>query len=337
MTWLALDIGGANIKVADGRSYCAIERFALWREPDRLSEVLRNAIANAPASDHLAATMTGELADCFATKEQGVRHIVTALESAADGRHTRVYQVNGRLVSSQVALRKPLLAAAANWHALARFAGRYTKAKSALLIDIGSTTTDIVPLVDGRPQTQAVTDTDRLLAGELAYTGVERSPVCAMLRYVHYRKQLCPVAQEVFATAWDAYLVLNSLPEEPDSVHTADGCPATREAARTRLARTICADATTFEMADAVAAAEVVRRQQTAQIAVAVAQVLGRLPDRPENVILSGRGEFLARRVLERLALAAPILSLSQELGPQLSRCAPAHALAMLAQEGNDE
>ena len=62
MTWLALDIGGANIKIADGRGYSASEPFALWREPARLSEVLRFTISRAPRCDCIVATMTGELA-----------------------------------------------------------------------------------------------------------------------------------------------------------------------------------------------------------------------------------------------------------------------------------
>jgi uncharacterized hydantoinase/oxoprolinase family protein len=53
-----------------------------------------------------------------------------------------------------------------------------------------------------------------------------------------------------------------------------------------------------------------------------------------EAVVLSGRGEFLARRLIERLRLKCPVISLSTELGPSISRCAPAHALAVLAREG---
>lgn len=334
MNWLAFDIGGANVKVADGLGYCAITPFPLWREPERLAEVLQNVIASAPACDRIAATMTGELADCFDTKEDGVRHILQALATAAVEQDIRVYQTNGRLEAPQAALRQPLLAAAANWHALAYFAGRYAQAGTAMLLDIGSTTTDVIPLIDGRPQSAGYTDTERLLSGELVYTGVERSPVCAVLGHLPYRQQLCPVAQELFATTWDAYLTLSELPEEPDNRSTADGRPATREASRTRLARMVCADTATFEMADALAAAEAIRRQQTATIGMAVAQVAAGLRQAPEKIVLSGGGEFLARRVVEQINLSGRLISLADELGPALSRCATAHALAVLAREG---
>jgi probable H4MPT-linked C1 transfer pathway protein len=334
VNWLAFDIGGANIKVADGNAYGVNQPFALWREPERLRQVLQQLIASAPASDRIAATMTGELADCFDTKEEGVRDILSALESAADGIPVSVYQSPGRLVPLCIGYEAPLLAAAANWHALARFAGRFAAKEAALLIDIGSTTTDIIPLYDGRPQSAAFTDTGRLLSGELLYTGVVRSPICAVVSHLPCSGQFCPVAQELFATTWDAYLTLSELPEEPDNRNTADGRPATIDAARARLARMICADATTFKATDAIAAATAVRRSQTERIAATVAQVMSRLVPSLKSVIVSGAGEFLARRVVEHMKLPGRLISLNEELGPNLSRSAPAHALAVLAREG---
>ncbi len=119
MIWLGLDIGGANLKAADGRGFAASQAFALWKHPGLLAEALRTLIAGAPRVDHLAATMTGELADCFGTKAEGVEFIVDAISTAADGRHTRIYLNNGFLVAPQIALKQTLSAASANWHVLA--------------------------------------------------------------------------------------------------------------------------------------------------------------------------------------------------------------------------
>jgi probable H4MPT-linked C1 transfer pathway protein len=204
------------------------------------------------------------------------------------------------------------------------------------LIDIGSTTCDIIPLADGQPAAEGATDTERLLAGELIYTGVERTAVFGLIDALPWRKQQCPVAAELFATAWDAYLILGDMPEEPQSTHTADRRPATREAARDRLARMICADRETFDAEDARLAAEAIARAQGAKIAVGVAQVMGRMPRPPAAVVISGRGEFVARRVLERLDFGGRIVSLADELGPDLSQAAPAHALAVLARADED-
>ena len=333
MTLLALDIGGANLKAADGRGYAAARYFPLWQRPERLAQALSEMLAAAPPHRALAATMTGELADCFTTKAEGVAAIVAALNEAAHGREVWIYLTDGRFVAPAEAIANPLLAAASNWHALALFAGRHAPRGCGLLIDIGTTTSDIVPLVDGAPRAVGRTDPQRLVAGELVYTGVERSPLCAIVRDLPWRGERCPVAQELFATAWDAHLVLGNLPEEPDRRQTADGRPATRSCARDRLARAICADRTTFDEADALAAAHEVAEAQRRSIAAAAGKVVARLPSPPRTVVVSGRGEFLARRVAEGLQPGVEIVSLSKLLGEELSRCATAHALAALARE----
>jgi probable H4MPT-linked C1 transfer pathway protein len=278
--------------------------------------------------------MTGELADCFSSKRDGVAFILNALSVAADGRHTRVYLTNGQLVSLQTARRQPLLAAASNWHALAKFAGRYVPEGVGLLVDIGSTTCDMIPLVDGQPVTIGKTDTNRMINGELVYTGVQRSPVCAVSQLVPWRGRKCPVAHEIFATMWDVYLALGDLPEEPNRLDTADRRPATKEAAFSRLARAICADREAFSEADALAMAEALAQAQLRKIAAIGVQLIARLQQAPHTVVISGAGEFLARRVLDELKLKSGVISLTRELGPELSRCAAAHALAVLAREG---
>ena len=335
MKWLALDIGGANLKAADGLGFAVSQRFPLWENPHQLADALRSLIALVPKVDHIAATMTGELADCYATKSEGVQAILAALEVAVDGRHTRVYLTNGNLVSLQTARRQPLLAASSNWHALARFAGRYVPEGTGLLIDIGSTTCDLIPLVDGVPVTIGKTDPNRMVNGELVYTGVQRGPVCAMSSLVPWRGRKCPLAQEVFATMWDVYLTLGDLPEEPNNRATADRRPATKQAAHDRLARSICADREMFSETDARLVADALSQAQLRKIGGIAVQLIARLQQPPHTVVISGRGEFLARRLLDELKLKAAVVSLSRELGAELSRCAPAHALAVIAREGS--
>jgi probable H4MPT-linked C1 transfer pathway protein len=333
MSWLALDVGGANIKSADGQGYAQSYAFALWRDSSRLAQQVRTAISEAPAADHLAITMTGELADCFESKAAGVRFILQAIAAGSDNRHLRVYLVDGRLVTPQVALTIPHLVAASNWHVLARFAARYAAVGPALAIDVGSTTCDVIPLIDGKPSAKGTTDTQRLLAGELVYTGVERSPLCGVTSQVPYRGQTCPVVHELFATMRDVYLVLDQLAEDSTNVATADGRPATKAAARARLARMIAADSDEFNHRDAVTLAESAADAQVSRLAAAIGQVKSGLPASPQKIVLSGHGEFLAREALDLLHIAAPCVSLTKELGPAISRCAPAHALAVLARE----
>src|SRR5262249_61046309 len=129
----------------------------------------------------VAVTRPGERWDCFASKRGGGRAILDAVSAAAGATPVRVWLTDGRLVGIGAARSRPLRAAAANWLALATFAGRLAPRGPALLIDVGSTTTDIVPLLDGRPVPRGRTDMARLRCDELAYTGVVRTPLCALL------------------------------------------------------------------------------------------------------------------------------------------------------------
>lgn len=339
VTWLGLDIGGANLKIADGRGFALGHPFELWRHPQQLTQQLRTLIAQCPPSDHLACTMTGELADCFENKLAGVTHIMDAVAAAADGRHTRVYTLDGKLVTPQVARQRPESVAAANWHALARYAARHFRLANApepsMLIDVGSTTCDIIPLLGGEPTATGRTDTERMIAGELLYTGVRRSPICAVVRELPYRDgTLCPVAHELFATTQDAYVLLRDLPEEPTYRGTADGQPLTKAHARTRLGRVLCADGEEFNHRDAAVAATAIAEAQTGLLLRAIEQVAARLPAPPRTFVLAGEGEFLAQRAIDKIPRAFETQKFSQAHSASISRCAPAHALAVLAREG---
>ena len=71
---IGLDIGGANTKLAssDG-TIVELHYLPLWKNT-RLPEVLKE-IAQRLQPEKVAIVMTGELADCFEDKEQGIRFI----------------------------------------------------------------------------------------------------------------------------------------------------------------------------------------------------------------------------------------------------------------------
>lgn len=331
MTLLALDIGGANLKAADGRGFARTANFRLWQHRDQLAEALTEVLDGAPTCDCLAVTMTGELADCYATRAEGVRHIVESVVAAADDRVIDIYLTDGTWTTPRALLAgDPLRAAASNWHALAAFAARYFEGEAGLLIDGGSTTFDLIPIVGGVPAAQGATDLDRLAAGELVYTGVERSPICAVIDALPYHGRQIPTAHELFATSGDVYILTEELPEDPRDFDTADGRPQTREFARQRLGRAICTELT---MAEAVEAAAAVRVAQVKLLGKALQGVIAAMPSPPSRIVLSGHGEFLSRCVVAEVFGKVPLISLGRRLGPDVSRCAPAHALAVLARE----
>jgi probable H4MPT-linked C1 transfer pathway protein len=342
---LGLDIGGANLKAAHMNGQVSVQPFALWKHPGLLPDALTSLVRKFPPANLWAVTMTGELCDCFATKREGVNAILDAVAIVAGSVPVRVWQTNGQMVEPGRARKQPLLTAAANWHALATFAGRYLPSGPGLLVDVGSTTTDIIPLQDGRPAMQGRTDPERLRTGELVYTGATRTPVCALLG--------TGGAAEWFATTLDVYLVLGLLEEEPTNCATADGRPATRSAAYARLARMLCGDEETCTPDEIDELARAMFRRQCSIIREAIQRVAWRDFDRETihrgmvehetihrpSVILAGSGEFLARQALtmEPALAVARIVSLTEEWGAASSRAACAYAFCRLAAEADVE
>jgi probable H4MPT-linked C1 transfer pathway protein len=326
-TALGLDIGGANLKAAHSGGPARSRPFALWKTPAALPDALRDLLRDWPSYDVLAVTMTGELCDCFATKREGVLAILDAVSAVAGSLPVRVWLTDGRLVDVAAARAAPRLAAAANWLALATFAGRLAPRGPALVIDIGSTTTDIVPLLDGRPVPRGRTDTERLRRGELVYTGVTRTPLCAVLG--------AAAMAEFFATTRDVYLLLGRLPEDPSDHDTADGRPATRACAEARVARMVGADLETSTADERRELAEHVVFRHVMQIGGAIKAVAGSLPRPPETIVSCGAGEFLTEVALkhQQAVRPCPVVSLGRKIGPEVSKAACAYALAVLAAE----
>lgn len=334
---VGLDIGGANLKASDGLERSRSRPFAIWRAPERLPEELRRLLEEFGPWDALAVTMTAELADCFRTKREGVDRILSAVEQVAGGREVHVWQTGGEFVSPDEARELTPLVAAANWHALATWGARMVPAGTGLLIDIGSTTTDVIPIEAGMPMPQGRTDVERLLSGELVYTGVKRTPLCALAATAPLRGADCPLATELFATTRDVYLLLEDLPEQPEENDTADGRPATREHAHSRIAHMLCCDGTELSEDEMLGICRDLADRQVTTIAAAIRRVSARLPSPPRSILLSGEGEFLARRGIKTAGFSTDLaISLWTALGPEHSTAACAFALARLARERLD-
>ncbi len=330
MTTLGLDIGGANIKVAHSNGSAFSVPFALWKAPELLTDKLASVLKQMPAFDRLGVTMTGELCDCFPTKRAGVRHIVDAVEFAAPGETIGIWTLQQRFRSIPEIRDDPMQAAAANWLALAAWLSQTLTENSALLLDIGSTTTDIIYLEKGRPLPRGWTDFQRMNTGELVYTGLRRTPICAVLGV--------EVAAEFFATMLDAYVLLGIVPEDETELDTADGRPCTRSACHARIARMRCADPDEMPLESALELARRAIDAQQDKIAEAVNLVVR---DRPivTEIILSGSGEAIARRWRSTNTRLGKCLvrSLSDELGRDRSQAACAVAIAEMMKQSDAE
>ncbi len=333
-TVLGLDIGGANLKAAtpDGRALSV--PFALWKHPEKLPAALGDLVQQFPDVEEFAVTMTGELCDCFETKRDGVNAIVTALLNVARCWPVRFWSTSGGFRNSEEARAEWRGVASANWHALATFVGGYNPRGTTLLLDIGSTTTDIIPILDGQPWTRGKTDPERLREGELIYTGVKRTPLCALLQAgIH--------AAEFFATTHDAYLLTGHTSEDESDTDTADNRPATQRHAHARISRMLCGDPEITPHSDTLRLAGVVHQRQLEVLRLPVERgvrrvngMLGESIGTRKLAVVSGSGEFLARQALEPFSgQFTDFIPLTDRLGGTVATCGPAYAVAKLAQE----
>jgi (4-(4-[2-(gamma-L-glutamylamino)ethyl]phenoxymethyl)furan-2-yl)methanamine synthase len=299
-----VDIGGANTKAArlQGTSLRTVSRpFEVWRDRGALTAVLREVAAEAGEADAVAITMTAELSDAFRTKREGVAFVLAAAEEALGDRPLSVLTTTGELVSVEEARARPGDVAAANWMATAlAVADVYA---DALLVDVGSTTADVVPIAAGRVAASADNDLERLQAGELVYTGALRTNLAAIAPRVPIRGGWCPVASEYFAISADVHLVLGHLTQDAYDCPTPDGRPATVAFARERIARLVCADVEQLAADEIDAIAAFVHGEQVRQIEQAARRVAGPLP-RDAPVVAVGSGAFLGREVAARLGRA---------------------------------
>jgi probable H4MPT-linked C1 transfer pathway protein len=327
---LGWDIGGAHLKAAraeHGRIVAAAEAAPLWQGLDSLHAAFGELLARLGPADAHAITMTGELCDAFASRREGV--IGLAEIAARHLGNPRVYAGRAGFVAlADVAANTPQIASA-NWRASAAVAARF--APEALLIDIGSTTTDLVPVVAGKVAALGDDDAGRLETGELVYTGLTRSFVMAMATRAPFAGRWTPLMNEYFAAAADVRRALGDLPADADLMPTADGREKTAAASRARLARMIgreaadAPDAAWERLAAWFAEAQLREICDAAHLRLSRGDVARDAP-----VVAAGVGAGLAAEVARRLGRACrPFVDL---IGapPETATCVPAAAIALL-------
>lgn len=98
----------------------------------------------------------------------------------------------------------------------------------ALFVDIGSTTTDLLLIEQSQPRVAGYTDYQRLVSGELVYTGVVRTPVMAIAQQAEFNGRNMGLMAELFATTADVYRLTGDLNDAHDQADTADGAEKRR-------------------------------------------------------------------------------------------------------------
>ncbi|MGH6836047.1 MAG: hydantoinase/oxoprolinase family protein [Methylocella sp.] len=332
------DVGGAHLKAARVENAIITQAAQipcpLWLGLGELDRAFADAEA-AIGQDFLnAITMTGELCDAFATREVGVVGLAAIMVRLLSPRRAVFYAGRSGFVSEREIADHVIEIASANWHASAALTGARTHA--ALFIDMGSTTTDIIPIAEGRPASLGYSDAERLVQGELVYSGMARSFLMAGPKLVPFAGQWTPLMNEWFATMADVHRILGQLPEGADMMVAADGREKTKTASRARLARMIGRDS---GEADEVAwdrLAQFFAEAQLREIMDAVALVLSRgVIAASAPVVGAGEGRGVIRELAARIGRTFiafdDLIEVVPEARSKACDCAPASAVALLA------
>ena len=332
------DLGGANVKLArvDGGRVVNVAQIPCPIIPERSKFDAAVDVAlpliSSPALHAL--TMTGELSDVFNNRAEGVSYLVELMQRVTAGQTLRVYAGSFGFLDPDDAKNRTLEVASANWHATAALTAR--RHKDALLVDVGTTTTDLIPIKDGTVAARGATDAERLTEGELLYTGVVRTPVMAVAHSAAFKGRVQRIAAERFATMADVWRLTGDLPDDADPYPSADQRGKSGPESAARLARMLGRDESEAELGAWVALARYFADCQLAEIEHA-ARGLAERDDLPQSapVIGAGCGRFVARALAERLGRPyldfAEIVDAAQEAREMAARCAPAVAIALLA------
>jgi probable H4MPT-linked C1 transfer pathway protein len=332
------DIGGAHLKAAraengrivDAAQFASPLRLGL----DALAAAFQHAKSRMGHADCHAITMTGELADTFEARTQGVAALTAAAIAALSPEPVHLYAGRAGFVAPQNAANHVEDIASANWHATATVVSGTLK--YALFADIGSTTTDLVPITAGSVAARGYTDAERLAAGELVYSGMVRSFVMATAVRAPVAGAWTTLINENFANMADVHRLLGTLPDGADQMPTADGRAKTPEASRARLARMVGRDAADLDDAGWTGLSRWLAEAQLRAIIDGAMLVLSgaRLPnDAP--FVACGIGADVIAEVARRLHRPCirfeTLLDATPGAHGAASQCAPAAAVALLA------
>jgi probable H4MPT-linked C1 transfer pathway protein len=330
------DIGGAHLKVTraeHGRIVAAATvATPLWLGLDKLEAGFREMEPIYRGADLDAFTMTGELSDIFPSRETGVAALLKLIAERFAAADKLIYAGRSGFVGIDAAANLTMDVASANWHATAALAGRL--AGDALLVDMGSTTTDIIALKAGAVANEGYTDAERLLTGELVYTGFTRTFLFGIASSAPVRGKLTPLMNEYFASIADAHRILGVLDEADDRHPSADGKEKTVAGSIARLARMVGRDAADLTPGEWHDIASWFSERQLRMVHDAAFRVAGKLAaDAP--IVGAGAGRWQIKRVAGRMERRfidfAEIIPADDAVRSGASGTAPASAVALLA------
>ncbi len=339
---LGLDIGGANTKAAFLKSQngtvkeieTLLEYFPIWKDgKDKLPKVLeklKTKLTGTKTVDGVGVTITAELSDAYRTKKGGINHVLDCVCHVFGGVPLFVLDVEANLLSVEKARREPYRVASANWAATGWMVSKLVK--DCVVVDVGSTSTSIIPIMDGKIATKGKTDLEKLQNGELVYSGSLRTNVATIVDKIPVKGKMTRVSSELFSQSGDVHLLLGNITEKEYTAETCDGRGKTRNETASRLARVVCADTDMLTEQEIRGMAKFVYGKQVEQIADGLKQVSDRIKQAKMAVVTGLGREFLARKAAEKVGFNN-IIALEELLSVDAAVVSPSVGIALMVAE----
>lgn len=343
------DIGGANTDLAivdfDDKTHeikniaTDFEYLPMWSNKEDLGDTLINLIQKTDSAgdginsiDGIGISMTAELVDAYETKKEGVLDIATKTENIfnnVSSKNSPIAFIGTKNILGLDELKvNPLEIAAANWIATAQIAAKIDP--NCIFVDTGSTTTDIIPVKDGKECAKGRSDYERLATSELVYTGTLRTNLASFLDNVEFDGKNFNIASEFFAITADIYNVLDKITIDDYVCHTCDGAGKSKEESARRISRVICADLDILSFNDIVEISKYIHKKQVQQIANSLDKVVKR--EDLDLVITTGLGkDILVKEAANILDLR--IKSMNEFLTDEECVVAPAIGTAIMIEK----
>lgn len=330
------DIGGANTDLAiidfdEDRDINNIHvdfcYLPMWMKKEELGDALLELIGDEiDQIDAVGISMTAELVDAYKTKKEGVLDIANKVKKTFD---IPVGFVGlQKMMNLEELTADPLQVAAANWVATSQIAS--IMAENCIMVDVGSTTTDIIPIKGGSECAKGRSDLERLGTGELVYTGTLRTNVAALVDKVPLNDGWFRVSSELFAISADVHNILGNIEMDDYSCDTPDGAGKSKEDSMRRIARILCGDLDVLSSSDIISVCEYIYYKQALRISEAILEVSER--EILDKVVVTGLGmNVLASKAAE----LAEINSIGMDDFLTIEECvvAPAVGTALMMEE----
>ena len=240
---LGWDIGGANTKICVFDSKyniieCVSKNIHIWENFEDIKYLFHNICAKYKDFEIVNyITITAESCDNFISRADGIINILEICNKNMCGQ-VLYYLNNNTYAYYERAKKDPYKLFSTNWMLTYSFLNKSEKFN--LLLDIGSTTTDII--YKNMKINNNITDFHRLSNKTLLYAGVVRTPISMLFDKVFLNDKYVPLINEVYSTTGDIFTITNDIFLENTEYLGADNLAYTKKNSLIRLARNIGID-----------------------------------------------------------------------------------------------